>query len=456
MKASRISGTGLLLALAGGVFAQGAPPPEPVPAAVRPAPPALRIELFSPQGRVKGVRQVMVRFNQAVTALGDPRLADPMAIDCPAPGKGRWADGRNWVYDFDADLPAGIRCRFTPRKSLTSLAGARLSTARRYEFDTGGPSVIDSLPREGWSALDEDQVFLLKLDAPATAESIAAGASCIVEGIAEHIPVQLLDGSERAAVLRERAALGYDYLRLLWKDGRAADARVRNRAFDKAEDQLTLLRCRRRLPPDSEVRLVWGKGIRTPSGLATTADQTLAFKVRAAFTAQVECTRTNPTSGCVPMLPIEVNFTAPVPRALALLLALQPLRFQAPAPGTGGHPRGAPLGGHLEGVLQQLGQSLEHRFLVGALGAMAGRDHPQHAAAADAGGQPLADARLLFGREAGGGPEVEEQGDPALHFVDVLAARPAAPRCLEQELGFRHAQAARNLYHRRAMLARRA
>ena len=45
-------------------------------------------------------------------------------VDCAAPGKGRWADTRNWVYDFDADLSAGLRCTFTLKAGLTALRRA--------------------------------------------------------------------------------------------------------------------------------------------------------------------------------------------------------------------------------------------------------------------------------------------------------------------------------------------
>ena len=72
-----------------------------------------RVESFSPQGTVKGVRQVTARFSEPMVPFGDPRLGEPFAIDCPEAGKGRWVDARNFVYDFERDLPAGVRCTFT-------------------------------------------------------------------------------------------------------------------------------------------------------------------------------------------------------------------------------------------------------------------------------------------------------------------------------------------------------
>ena len=284
---------------------------------------SLRIEQFSPQGNVKGVRQVTARFSSAVVMLGDPRLPDPFLVNCPAAGKGRWADGRNWEYDFDADLPAGLRCTFSAKRGLHALDGASLVGARSYTFTTGGPAVLGSLPREGTQVIDEDQIFVLRLDAPATQESVREHVHCVIDGIAEWVPVDLLSGEERGAILKQRAALGYDYYQLLWKTGRVTRSRVRNRNFESDDKSLSVLRCGRRLPPATEVRLVWGKGVATASGIATPQDQPLAFRVRPAFTAEVACTRANARSGCIPMQPISVNFSAPVPAALALAIRLR-------------------------------------------------------------------------------------------------------------------------------------
>src|SRR5688572_6724359 len=86
----------------------------------------LQVEFFSPAGTVKQVRQVVVRFSAPMVALGDPRLPDPFTINCAAPGKGRWADTRNWVYDFDADLPAGLRCQFTLKDDVSAVGGGAI------------------------------------------------------------------------------------------------------------------------------------------------------------------------------------------------------------------------------------------------------------------------------------------------------------------------------------------
>jgi penicillin-binding protein 1C len=277
-----------------------------------------RVEAFSPEGYVRHVRQVVVRFSDSMVALGDPRLTDPFTVSCAARGKGRWADTRDWVFDFDADVDAGVRCRFTLRAGLNSIAGAALAGRRSFSFETGGPAIMGSLPREGWEEIDEEQVFLLCLDAPARPGSVAAHAYCAVDGLAERVPVRVLTGAQRQRILAERGALGYDYFWLLFKGGAAADVRVRDRAMERRESLLTVLQCERRLPPGTRVLLHWGAGIASLSGIATREDQQLAFRVRPAFIAQVECTRTNPRAGCVPMQSIAVAFSAPVPRGWAL------------------------------------------------------------------------------------------------------------------------------------------
>src|SRR6185436_17314896 len=107
------------------------------------------VEVFTPQGQAKGVRQVAVRFSEPMVAFGDPRLPDPFAVRCEGDperlkGRGRWADQKNWVYDFESDLPAGQQCRYTVRSDLKSAAGEALTGGREFAFHTGGPAVMTS------------------------------------------------------------------------------------------------------------------------------------------------------------------------------------------------------------------------------------------------------------------------------------------------------------------------
>jgi len=294
---------------------------SPPVAAPPPKPPA--VQLFSPEGSVKDVRQVQARFSAPMVAFGDPTLADPFTVDCAAPGKGRWADARNWIYDFDEDLPGGLRCRFMLKPQARTLDGKALGGRREFTFDTGGPSIRTSFPGDGWEEIDEEQVFLLALDAAADPASIARHAHCVVDGVQERIAVDVLTGAAREQMLAQRKALGYSYYQLLWKSGRSSSARVRDRSIEAAETEIAVLRCRRALPPATQVRLVWGAGIATPSGVATANDQSLAFRVRPAFTVRVECSRANADAGCLPMHPVHVVFGAPVAREAAMAVRLR-------------------------------------------------------------------------------------------------------------------------------------
>lgn len=279
-----------------------------------------RVEFFSPQGTVKNVRQVAARFSAPMVALGDPRLVDPFTVECEASGRGRWADPRNWVYDFDRDLPGGLRCGFALRPGLATAAGEPVMGQQGFSFDTGGPSIREYLP---WSyqQIEEDQVFLLALDAPATADSIRANAHCVVEGLPELIAVELLEGAERETLLAGAGAMD-GFARLVHQAGRDLPATDDETLKAQALERIVALRCQRALPPESQVHLVWGQGIATPDGIATGSDQSIAFRVRPVFLARFACERVNAEAACLPMRPMTLAFNSPIPRNAAAAIVL--------------------------------------------------------------------------------------------------------------------------------------
>ena len=121
---------------------------------------------FSPEGFVKAVRQVRVRFSEAMTPMGDPRdQLQPFIIDCSIKGSSKWEDSNNWVYDFEKDLPGGIRATFKLRPGLKTLSGKVFAGKDVFTFHTGGPSIRESRPYEGSEDIDEEQIFILKRSA---------------------------------------------------------------------------------------------------------------------------------------------------------------------------------------------------------------------------------------------------------------------------------------------------
>jgi len=263
------------------------------------------VEQFSPQGSVKNIRQVTARFAKPMARFGDPRLEAPFTHDCPAKGAGRWVDGRNWVFDFEQDLPAGLRCVFKLKPGLKNLAGAVVSGPAEFSFDTGGPTIVGSLPDQG-SEVDENPVFILKLDAPASAQSVIASARCEVEGLNERIETNLLNGEDRAKLLNSPVRKANDYF------------------FENTPDErLLVLQCRRSFPPEASVKLVWGAGIASASGVVTQEDQVFDFKIRPAFSARFQCEKVNAKSHCIPFLGFNLHFTAPIATELARQIQLK-------------------------------------------------------------------------------------------------------------------------------------
>jgi uncharacterized protein YfaS (alpha-2-macroglobulin family) len=255
-----------------------------------------RVTRFTPQGTVKQVRQVRAVFSQPMAAFGDPRAADPFAVDSPEPGRGRWVDPRTWVYDFDRDLPAGVRCGFRAVSGLRDLAGRPLAGPQAFAFNTGGPAVRFSSPADGTKGVSEDQVFLLALDAPADEASVLAHAGFEIAGIRERVGVRVVAGEQREAIL-------------------AAQPWILAREPDRS--RLLLVQCRQAFPVQAKVSLVWGRGVRTASGVANEADQRLHFEAREPFLAEFRCERENPRAACIPILPMRLSFNAPLDPAPA-------------------------------------------------------------------------------------------------------------------------------------------
>ena len=162
---------------------------------------AAAVVAVSPQGEVAQVRQVTVKFSDAVVAFGDPRLADPFVLSCqgaaPA-GAGRWASDRVWLYDFREPLPPGTKCTAKLRPewkpaAAASSAAAAVPLGQGRASSASRPAARRSSRCSPATAaeVEEDQHFLL---APRTARrsrpASLANACCEVEGIGERLPLR--------------------------------------------------------------------------------------------------------------------------------------------------------------------------------------------------------------------------------------------------------------------------
>lgn len=264
---------------------------SPLPEALPGSGKALTLEFFVPQGTVYPLRQVQTRFSEPMVRLGQPRYSNPFTMKCAVPGKGRWVDTRNWVYDFAQDLPSGIACEFQLLKDLRGVSGKTVSSHPVYHFNTGGPSIQDSRPYDGDTAIDENQTFMLQFDGESDVQSLPAHSYCLIEGIKEKIPLRFYT-VDAARQLVEQLP---EEFRQWWAMPGPRERRI--------------VQCARQLPPAATVKLVLGKGLASKAGVTRSTDQVLTFKVRQAFSASFSCVRENARQGCAPMTDMRVEFT---------------------------------------------------------------------------------------------------------------------------------------------------
>ncbi|WP_199541944.1 alpha-2-macroglobulin family protein [Paraburkholderia kururiensis] len=253
---------------------------------------AARITHVSPQGTVAQVRQIVVKFDEAMVPFGAPDLAAPAGVKCndasASAGQSRWIDERTWAWDFLADLPPGVACSVDLKDGLKSSAGNALTGPRHYAFQTGGPFVQDVEP--SGDEIEEKQAFVLKLNGPATDASVKQHVWCESSGLGNRIPVTNVDAATRTALLK------------------------RFRLQKEAARVLTL-QCQQALPSGTKAQLVYGKGVASPSGIANDVERRFDYKVREPFAASFSCERENARAPCTPLRPVRVQFNAPIARS---------------------------------------------------------------------------------------------------------------------------------------------
>lgn len=284
------------------------------------------------------VERYTLRFNVPMVPLGDPRAAAPMKTDCA--GQGRWVDQQTWVYDFAQPLDGAQSCSFDAVAGLKSVGGYTLTGRTHFEVDSGGPIVRSILPDAGGTEIEENQAFLIATSVPALRPSIAANAYCVVDGIGEKIPVDVLPADVPAKLLTAMSSSDYEAFYFLDKALvpfalLKPDAAMRFRqtaklpagdsaaARAKALANVVAVKCHRPLPPGQSVSLVWSGKIAGQLGKPAGADQRFDYKVRKPFTARFECSRVNAAAGCSPVEPAYVRFSERVPTATAAAVRLR-------------------------------------------------------------------------------------------------------------------------------------
>ncbi|RIX77389.1 alpha-2-macroglobulin family protein [Acidovorax cavernicola] len=266
---------------------------------------ALQITSLTPQGEVARVRQVVAKFDQTAVNFGDPKAPAPMTVSCSdaqaGKGTGRWTDAKAWVYDFENDLPPGVRCSVTRVPTFKPAGGGEFTGPERYQFNSGGPFVRNYMPGT-YARIDEQQMFVLELNGAATIESVRQNVWCAADGVGERIPAKLLEGEARTELLK---------------------AFHREREAAKDPLRFITMQCNRTLTPGAKVQVVYGKGVATPSGVANATERRLDYQVREPFAVSFTCERENAQAACLPLRPMQLQFNAPVTRKVASQIVLK-------------------------------------------------------------------------------------------------------------------------------------
>ncbi len=278
------------------------------------------------------IERFTARFSQPIVALGDPRAASPFKVTCAIAGEGRWVDQQTFVHEFKTPLPGGTTCSFDLVDGLKTVSGFAVGGQRSFKVDAGGPVARAILPGQYGGEIEEDQVFLIAANMPATPASVAANAYCAVDGIGEKIPVDVLGADVAPKLLGELGTDRYEVTSFLENAGLPAAIPAAEADRQSMTAGITALKCRRPLPPGRDMAIVWSGKIAGASGKLAGSDQRFDYTVRKPFTARFECGRVNPQAGCSPVEKAYVRFSAPIAKSVAEQIRIQTADGKSIAP----------------------------------------------------------------------------------------------------------------------------
>lgn len=271
---------------------------------------AAQITQVNPEQNVQGLQAVVVTFNAPVAPSGNPFYASPVDIACgkvPLQGSARWLDASRWKLDLPQPFEPGHACRASVNPDFKTITGQSLSGKGAWSFASGTPSVVQSRPSRWAGGISEDQIFLLQFNVPVDSKALVAATGCHIEGIGEKVPVRLVTGADRETIIR--AEFPQDTGQ--WLNSAA----------------IQLLQCVHRLPAEADIRLSIEPGLKRQSGQSfdpvSQERMDLDFTVQPAFSATLLCQRENAAADCLPMTPMVVSFSAPVPGDLAAQIRLK-------------------------------------------------------------------------------------------------------------------------------------
>ena len=250
------------------------------------------IENFSPEGEVKDIKEVVIRFTDSMVPMGSPNVfMDLFQITCPTTGKFSWIDDKTLTYQFSKALESGVMCEFALKDSAKTLSGLQMGGKKIYSFTTGGPYILQSEPSDG-ASIDPGQYFYLQTSTELDKASLLQKLYFSLEGRREKIEPLFATDEEEESIYS-----------ILFKN--------------KKNKNSYIIKPKLNFPEGKKVQLVFSKGILSKSGVPLSEDQILNFETRDPFSLSYYCNRENANSGCTPFSDIYVNFTASVSTNIA-------------------------------------------------------------------------------------------------------------------------------------------
>lgn len=244
------------------------------------------VQEFKPQGKIVDQRDVQAMFNADMVKLGEADAPAPFNIDCAGiTGNASWVSPRIWSWHLSRQLAPGERCILTLKTGLTAANGEAVTGKKQFEFSAAPPRPWRIEPSPGTS-VDEDQAFIINAGGAVDMASLNQNLWCEADGVGQRMPARPVSAAIRKDILE-------------------------NTGMATSEATL-VVSCSELLPAGSKMKLVWGKGIKAPNGVASDREESFQYKVRAPFAAEMSCEREKAGAPCSPMSNIALSFNAPV------------------------------------------------------------------------------------------------------------------------------------------------
>jgi len=214
------------------------------------APEVLR---FAPDGKVPLVADLSVTFSQpmiAVTSQAEAAENVPVNVSPQPEGKWRWLGTTTLVFDAATRFPMATRYTATVKAGTKSANGAVLAKDFSWTFSTPPPKVESFYPTaKNYQTATRDQVMSASFNQKINPQAVIKKINLSANG--RRIPVELADGN----IIEE-------------------EGEQRNIAFRASE----------LLPLDSEIKVVFEKGLPSAEGSLTTDEaQEFSFKTYGAL-----------------------------------------------------------------------------------------------------------------------------------------------------------------------------